>query len=234
MRQPRCLDLFCGAGGAAKGLQRAGFYVVGVDNKPQPRYCGDEFIQADAMTVDLRGYDFIWASPPCQRFTTLRTAWNHKAHHPDLIGPIRERLQRHRTPYVIENVVGAPLIYPIRLCGTAFNLGVVVYDGWRELRRHRLFECSTPVVGADCRHQGATIGIYGDHARDRRRKPGVRDRGVDFPDVDKLALGRAAMDMQWCDWRGLSQGIPLAYSEFIGRQVLAHLEGRSPQGDGPV
>ena len=79
MSRPRLLDLFCGAGGAAKGYQRAGFYVVGVDINPQPNYCGDEFHQADAMEIlDIlvaggtwEGYtlaDFaaIHASPPCQ------------------------------------------------------------------------------------------------------------------------------------------------------------------------
>ena len=64
MGRPRLLDLFCGAGGAAMGYHRAGFDVVGVDNRPQPRY-PFEFHLGDAMTWPLDGYDVIHASPPC-------------------------------------------------------------------------------------------------------------------------------------------------------------------------
>lgn len=66
----RVLDLYCGAGGATKGMMDAGCYVVGVDIKPQPRYVGHEFYQADALTYPLGGFDFYWASPPCQGFTS--------------------------------------------------------------------------------------------------------------------------------------------------------------------
>jgi DNA (cytosine-5)-methyltransferase 1 len=45
----RLLDLFCGAGGATRGYQLAGFHVRGVDHKPQPRYCGEEFVLSDAL-----------------------------------------------------------------------------------------------------------------------------------------------------------------------------------------
>ena len=217
----RALDLFSGAGGAAMGLHRAGFDVTGIDIRPQPRY-PFRFIQADALKppVDLRKFDFIWASPPCQAHTTLKVMWNAREHE-DLIPATRAMLEASGVPWVMENVPGSTLGDGFWLCGSMFGLGVTVYDGWRQLRRHRWFE--SPFIRPllpPCAHSGGTIGLYGDHARDRRRKPGVRDRGTDFPDSDKLELGRNAMEMPWADWHGISQAIPPAYSEFIARQFL--------------
>src|SRR6266511_1641942 len=90
MSKPRLLDLFSGAGGAARGYQQAGFYVVGVDIKPQPRYAGDRFIQGDALHPPVRYEDFdvIHASPPCQRYSMLSTNWLRDSEvRPDLIPP---------------------------------------------------------------------------------------------------------------------------------------------------
>lgn len=87
MNRPKALDLFCCAGGASMGLSSAGFDVIGVDIKHQPRY-PFEFHQADAMTFPLEGYDFIWASPPCQKFCRLNTR-EDLSHYPDLIALTR-------------------------------------------------------------------------------------------------------------------------------------------------
>lgn len=216
--RPRLLDLFCGAGGAGMGYHLAGFDVIGVDKEPQPDY-PFEFHQADAMTYPLDGFDAIHASPPCQAFTSLKTMHN-AGDHDDLLTPTRARLIAWGGHYVIENVPGAPMLNHITICGSSIGLGVAKYD--RELRRHRHFETTFPVMVSPCAHRKATIGIYGDHARDRRRKPGVRDRGVDFPDSEKLDLGREAMGMPWVTrWKGLSQAIPPAYTEHIGGYLLA-------------
>ena len=102
----RLLDLFCGAGGAAKGYQRAGFYVVGVDIKPQPHYCGDEFHLADALTYPIEGFDAYHASPPCQGYSCMRNLpWNSKKEYPLLILPTHEMLEATGKPYVLENVM---------------------------------------------------------------------------------------------------------------------------------
>lgn len=208
MSKPRLLDLFCGAGGATRGYQRAGFYVVGVDIKMQPRYCGDEFIQADAMTFPLGGYDAIHASPPCQRFSVMRVLPHAKAH-PDLIEPIRARLVAVGVPWVIENVPGAPLRNPITLCGSMFGLRS---SPKRYLRRHRLFEMSlAPLIVPQCQHRGEAVGVYGHGSAGWL---GQRMRTA------KADEARVLMDMEWATRDGMSQAIPPAYTEWIGKELL--------------
>lgn len=221
--RPRILDLFCGAGGAAMGYYHAGFDVVGVDHKPMKHY-PFEFHQADALEFLAEHgceFDTIHASPPCQAFTPLKRMWNAKEH-PDLVGVTREKLDAIGGPYVIENVPGAPLVNATMLCGSMFRLGC---DGG-ELRRHRLFECSFHVgLTPPCKHgwsgpNGETIGVYGGHGRDRRR----RTNGQHFPTAKRAE----AMGIDWMTGAELSQAIPPAYTEFIGRQLLVAL-ARSPE-----
>jgi DNA (cytosine-5)-methyltransferase 1 len=229
--KPRLLDLFCGAGGAAMGYHRAGFEVVGVDINPQSHY-PFEFHQADAMTYPLEGFDVIHASPPCQKFTAMRTMHNAKPHD-DLLTPTRERLKLSGLPWVIENVPGAPMNGTFMLCGTMFNLGI----GDAELWRHRYFETSFPAATLTfaCRHyfRGRVIGVYGGHGRDRRRiRPktvGVygsvggsikRDGTQQFSTSERAA----AMGIDWMNGAELSQAIPPAYTEWIGRQLMEYLK----------
>ena len=141
--------------------------------------------------------------------------WNAKEH-ASLIAPIRERLQASGLPYIIENVEGArrELIDPVMLCGTMFGLGV---DD-AELRRHRLFEINFDVgLLPQCNHsKGRVIGIYGGHGRDRRRKQNTQDFSVQ--------QRRDAMGIDWCGGQALSNAIPPAYTEYLGKQLMAHLQ----------
>jgi DNA (cytosine-5)-methyltransferase 1 len=218
--RPRLLDLFCKAGGAGKGYADAGFEVVGVDIEPQPRY-PFEFIQADALTFPLDWFDAVHASPPCQAHSAMAVMWNAGTH-PDLIEPIRKRLIAAGLPYVIENVVGAPLDHPVRICGAALGLGTSTH----QLARHRLFETNFPVMVPPCAHgQRPTLGIYGDHARDRRRS--IRIGYGQMGAADGLAAARQSMGIDWMNWREISQAIPPAYTEHIGHYLMAEINARA-------
>jgi DNA (cytosine-5)-methyltransferase 1 len=238
MKKLRLLDLFCGAGGAAMGYHRAGFEVVGVDIKSQPHF-PFEFHQADAITYPLASFDVIHASPPCQRYTSLKAMWNRREH-PDLIDPIREKLIHSGLPWVIENVPGAPLLGFIILCGSMFRLGCA----GAELRRHRLFECplrlsppspcnhgwsgdDTATIGvyghaggSSHRQRYCVIGVYGGHGRDRRRKT----NGQHFPTSHR----KQAMGIDWMTGQELSQAIPPAYTEFIGKKIIEMMTDKIP------
>lgn len=235
--KPLALDMFCGAGGVTKGLEQAGYGVVGIDLNPQPHYCGQNFIQADALAhpFDLSIFDFIWASPPCQAYTGMQRLNTRapKRDHPRLIDPIRDLLKSSGKFYAIENVPGAPLMNPIELCGSMFGLRV---------RRHRLFECNFYMLKPNCMHDATPpvpvwgdgrptrqevrkarrpIAVYGDHPQ----TPGNKTFNVNR--ARTLAEGQAAMGIDWMPWKPLTQAIPPAYAEFIGRAALQYIKSAS-------
>lgn len=210
----KLLDLFCGAGGAAKGYHRSGFdVIVGVDIENQSHY-PYEFIEGDALNVSLEGYDLIHASPPCQKFST---ASDKSLDHPDLLRPIRKILEGQTTPYVIENVVGAPMKDPLLLCGTLFPQLRVL--------RHRLFETSFPI------HQ-PELDCY-NHPRVYTKDPRRRDYGKlneweDYVSVyggnhATLDACKDAMNIDWMNRRELSQAIPPDYTEWIGNYFIKNI-----------
>jgi len=215
MTRPRLLDLFCGAGGAATGYYRAGFDVTGVDIKPQPRY-PFEFVQADAMTFPLDGFDAIHASPPCQDYSkNLR----HMAPgYSRLIGSIRERLSGTGTPWIIENVDGSPLprqdtldgAHGTELCGSMFGLRI-----WR----HRLFETSFGIAAPrGCNHASRPLNPY--RQSSRLLMPGIV--GGEWRTQEEP--WRAEMGVGWMSRDESREAIPPAYTEHIGGHLLAALK----------
>lgn len=225
MARPRLLDLYCGAGLAAQGYIAAGFDVTGIDIEAQPRFPGP-FLRLDVLSLDqrfLRSFDAIHASPPCQAHTALRAAPGAKSH-TSLIAPTRALLRASGVPFVIENVPGAPLIEPVVLCGSMFGLGA---DG-HQLRRHRLFEASFPLPRPRCAHVQPVIGIYGGHVRNRAAKHGGRGT-ADFPGADKKGLALEAMGLtdRELTMDEISQGIPPAFTRWLGERLLAHLAERT-------
>lgn len=206
----RAADLFCCAGGAAMGLHRAGFDVEGWDIRQGLAYPFCRHI-GDALEADLKPFDFVWASPPCQAHTALKTMYNARIH-TDLIPATRAKLEAWGGPWIMENVVGSPLRNPILLCGTMFDLGVPE----AQLRRHRLFETNIPgiTVNMKCRHRGKSIGVYGGgHGVSLHR----HQRGERCFTAEEE---RQAMGIHWMTLDELSQAIPPAYSEYLGRQII--------------
>ncbi|MEV6680880.1 DNA methylase [Streptomyces erythrochromogenes] len=221
--RPLLLDLFCCAGGASRGYDRAGFVVTGVDIRPRPNY-PFTFIQGDALTVlaeliasgEIRRYTAAHASPPCQHGCALTIGTNKSRGwgrtHVQLIPELRTLLDASGLPYVIEQPNGkAPVRKDVYLCGEMFGLGVL---------RHRNFEL------------GGWTTAQPEHLKHRGRVRGWRHGEYhDGPYVAAYGKGggkatvpemQQAMGIDWTDvHEELTEAIPPAYSEWLGRAFLA-------------
>ncbi|GGQ42128.1 hypothetical protein GCM10010215_77100 [Streptomyces virginiae] len=221
--RPLLLDLFCCAGGAGKGYERAGFAVTGVDIRPRANY-PFTFIQGDALTVlaeliasgEIRRYTAAHASPPCQHGCALTIGTNKSRGwgrtHVQLIPELRTLLDASGLPYVIEQPNGkAPVRKDVYLCGEMFGLGVL---------RHRNFEL------------GRWSTAQPQHLKHRGRVRGWRHGEYhDGPYVAAYGKGggkatvaemQQAMGIDWTDvHEELTEAIPPAYSEWLGRAFLA-------------
>ena len=210
---PLLLDLFCGAGGAAMGYHRAGFNVVGVDSVPQPNY-PFEFEQCDALeylTNEGHRFDMIHASPPCQDHSPLSalvgshgTGW--------LLDATRSALESQPAPWVIENVMGADMIADLVLCGGMFGLRTY---------RHRKFSVDPRM------EVKVTAPPHPKHvirtATKQRRASFDAGMHVSITGDVGTYLGPACMGIDWMNGNELSQAIPPAYTEHIGRQLRREL-----------
>lgn len=216
----KLLDLFCCAGGAAMGYHRAGFEVVGVDIKHQPHYpfpfilgdavdilirmlAGEKFLASDGNWYGIDDFDAIHASPPCQAYTAMQNICKNGHNHPDLVEPIRKLLINSNKPFVIENVIGAPIRIDLLLCGSMFGLKII---------RHRIFESNIemPILTPTCHH---------DDVYDPWHKDGVGQR-------EKLLK---AMKIDWFMTRPeVREAIPPAFTEFIGKHLIEVLNGVQP------
>ena len=198
------------------GYYRAGFdNITGIDIAPMPRY-PFKFIQAEAfkyLPEHGKEYDFIHASPVCKGYSKLAGLWQDREY-PDDIPVLRELLIETGRPYVIENVVGAPLRDYVMLCGSMFGLRVY---------RHRLFECNPQITFSprSCNHLGKASSNKA-LKKEIGSTPNLTDydiltvAGHDFI----LEDAKIAMGIDWMQQSEISQAIPPAYTEWIGKRIL--------------
>ncbi len=128
----------------------------------------------------------------------------------------RERLQDAGVPWVIENVVGAPLPlgptldgrYGVMLCGTEF--GMRVY-------RHRIFESNYPLHGnGGCSHTRLAMNPHNQAARDLMYE--------EFGRQDPEKIWRREMGVEWMGKYEARESVPPAFTEHIGHQLIQQLE----------
>lgn len=101
-------------------------------------------------------------------------------------------------PFVVENVMGAPMRVDYLLCGSMFGLRV---------RRHRQFQTSWGYgfAPSQCQHRADDFAF--EHKNERA-----------FAD---------AMGCQWMTSKGGRQALPPAYTEFLGAQLMAEVLERA-------
>lgn len=226
----RVLDLYCCAGGAARGYQLAGLEVTGVDIVPRPNYCGDEFHQWDAIEFlalfrrKIREtFDLIHTSPPCQEGSSLLagTHGNRPNPHPQLVPETRRQLELIGLPYVIEQPTSnrrGLIRRDLTLCMDMFPV-----DPPRVFR-HRSFELSGLVVPqpGHVRHNGRLRGwrhgvkYEGDYIAAYGNGGGKGD----IPEMQH------AMGIDWTSVREeLTEAIPPAYTKWIGLAFMGQSDG---------
>jgi DNA (cytosine-5)-methyltransferase 1 len=213
--RPRMLDVCAGEGGAGVGYDRAGFEVLGVDLDARAlrRYPFRSVLMDAFEAIRALGplVEAVHASFPCQSHSDLQK--QSKIEYPDLIEEGRGLLEEIGKPYVIENVEGAPLRDPVRICGAGI-------PGLRVIR-HRLFESNIPLVGVPCPERHPLVFTH-----DKRKAHyGRLDQDSSFVQVTgggncTVANKRAAMGTPWMTGRGCNEAIPPAYAEHVGLQLM--------------
>jgi hypothetical protein len=236
-----------------EGYMRAGWRVTAVDiAKRHQRYNpAIEYRIVDAVkAIQIEGplHAATHASPPCQWYTRgnaprrgTETKWERS------IPPVRETLQSTGRPYVIENVKDAvwDMVDPIMLCGCMFGLVAIDDDETLlHLRRPRLFELSWEPdvrlaehtievkgtkyvvrVPKTCLHRASqqVAGVYGGARRNKAEAKNIRKGGYVPPNkqVAKALMGLAPE--RKVTWEGLYEGLPPAYTEWIGTLLREHV-----------
>lgn len=227
MKKPIILDLYCGAGGAGEGYERAGFDVVGVDKYPQPNY-PYKFIQADAIEYleychySGHKYSAIHASPPCQDYTPSTAQFKAKGKkYVNLIPQTRNWLNTLALPSIIENVPQADIRPDIVLRGDMLGLKVIKTRHFELLNWFALNPMMPQKIGKVI--SGEFVCIYG---KASYKKVGNQEKGI------KPKWSKDTIRETWQYAMGInhhmtdveiSESIPPAYTEYIGKLLMERL-----------
>ncbi|MER5350626.1 SAM-dependent methyltransferase [Kitasatospora sp. NPDC002551] len=213
--RPILADFYCCQGGATRGYQDY-FYVLGIDLDDQPRYCGQAFIQGDALTVLAATADWlrthaaaVHGSPPCQGYSDAQVLQGND--HPMLIAPTCDAFTGLGLPWVIENVPGARgyMTEPIVLCGAMFG---------HRTYRDRLIEAGGGLTLPQPHHPRHELPIT---KMGRPRREGEMAHYVgNFPGVQEA---RDDLGVPWMNRDGIRESIPPSYARWIGQQLTRHL-----------
>ena len=226
----RALDLFCGGGGAARGILAAGFdEVVGIDIADHRKSYPAHFVRGDALRppVRLEDFAFVWASPPCQAYSlALNGMPERRAAHPRLIEAVRDLLRGHPMT-VIENVPGSPLRTTLILSGPQV--------GCWQLKRTRHFEASFPALappmarpfGSSWDGTLVTVSTTGGMCSRTRKKllnvEGFIGERARAGRVLKRQMAEAMGLPMTMTVREIGAAVPPAYAEFIAREALRQI-----------
>ena len=199
-------------------------------------------------------FDVIHASPPCQAYSVMRNLpWLQHKCYPALILPTLTLLVKLSKLYIIENVMGARRGSKVLtrwgleahgldadyLCGTMFG---------KPFYRHRLFATNWLWLApehpkhilrlhpqmdmkphCDPFHdtKGRSIigpGNLGKGAGLSRWQNGAQAEGVGIEHAKGWHLAAEAMDIDWMNRAELTQAIPPAYTEYVGKQLIQQLQ----------
>lgn len=239
---PILLDLYCGAGGAARGYALAGWTIVGVDNDParlaEYPYAHHQGDALEFLYLHGQEFDAIHASPDCRGYSRGTVALPDRLDRYDRqIAAVRDLLRETGKPYVIENVADArrELLDPYLLCGRMFGLTATDDDGTMlTLDRHRLFETNWPLSVPEHKPHGwrsnirdgiQVAGVYGGARRDKVEARTVRKGGYVPPNPDVLG---SLLGIDWMGEEALYKAIPPVYTRLIGLQLLDwHADARA-------
>lgn len=81
------------------------------------------------------------------------------------------------------------------------------------LQRHRIFETPFLILSTPCIHNGLVLGVYGDIRRSRRSGM-LRGTKASWVEAQEL------MGIDWMTPEELTEAIPPAYTEYIGRRLI--------------